>query len=132
MCDVRIKLWWWYCKSIASLDAGRIYQLEFDFNRESLSGIDFNIINPSGSRLGTDIVGFQESLVSTALTKWHLPQVYSVYKLQYTFFDDNGSDGSQGSIDNFYLFSTEADSTLVNDQYSVNAGTGPFQQLIYK
>ena len=35
----------------ASLDAGRIYQLEFDFNRESLSGIDFNIINPSGSRL---------------------------------------------------------------------------------
>ena len=26
-----------------------------------------------------------------------------VHKLQYTFFDDNGSDGSQGSIDNFYF-----------------------------
>ena len=109
----------------ASLDASRVYQLEFDFNRESLSGIDFNIINPSGSRLGTDIVGFQESLVSTATYKMAFTaSMPGVYKLQYTFFDDNGADGSQGSIDNFYLFSTEEESVLVNDQYSVNAGTG--------
>ena len=33
----------------SSLDAGSIYQLQFDFNRGSLSGIDFNVINPSGS-----------------------------------------------------------------------------------
>lgn len=109
----------------ASLDAGRVYRVEFDFNRESLSGVDFNVINPSGSLLGTDIVGFQESLVATANYKMAFTaSMPGVYKLQYTFFDDNGSDGSQGSIDNFYLFSSETDATLVNDQYNVNAGTG--------
>ena len=48
----------------ASLDVGQIYNIEFDFNRETLSGVDFNVVNPSGSLLSADIVGFQESLIS--------------------------------------------------------------------
>ena len=79
----------------SSLEAGSIYQLQFDFNRGSLSGVDFNVINPSGSLLNNDIVGFQESLTSTATYKMAFTaSMPGVHKLQYTFFDDNGADGS--------------------------------------
>ena len=70
----------------SSLEAGSIYQLQFDFNRGSLSGVDFNVINPSGSLLNNDIVGFQESLTSTATYKMAFTaSMPGVHKLQYTF-----------------------------------------------
>ena len=107
----------------SSLEAGSVYQLQFDFNRGSLSGVDFNVINPSGSLLNNDIVGFQESLTSTATYKMAFTaSMPGVHKLQYTFFDDNGADGSAGSIDNFLLFRTVDESVLVFDQFSVVTG----------
>ncbi len=109
----------------SSLASGSIYNIEFDFNRETLSGVDFNVIDPSGSLLNGDIVGFQESLTATATYKMAFTaSMPGVHKLQFTYFDNNGTDGSQGSIDNFYFFTTEIDSMLVNDQYSVNLGSG--------
>ena len=88
----------------SSLASGSIYNIEFDFNRETLSGVDFNVIDPSGSLLNGDIVGFQESLTATATYKMAFTaSMPGVHKLQFTYFDNNGTDGSQGSIDNFYF-----------------------------
>ena len=110
----------------ASLDVGQIYNIEFDFNRESLSGVDFNVINPSGSLLNSEIDGFQESLISTATYKMAFTaSMPGVHKLQFTYFDNNGADGSAGSIDNFLFFKKEPANTLVFDQFSVNVNTLP-------
>ncbi len=115
----------------ASLDAGQIYKVEFDFNRESLSGVDFNVVNPSGDLLNNEIAGFQESLISTATYKMAFTASASgLHKLQFSFFDQNGSDGSAGSIDNFLFFKDEPSSTLVNDQFSVNVSGLPSTYFI--
>lgn len=115
----------------ASLDVGQIYNIEFDFNRETLSGVDFNVVNPSGSLLSADIVGFQESLISTATYKMAFTaSMPGVHKLQYTFFDNSGEDGSAGSIDNFLFFKKEDNSSLVFDQFSVNVSGIPSTYII--
>ena len=86
----------------SSLDSGSVYHIQFDFNRESLSGVDFNVINPSGSLLNNDIVGFQESLTSTATYKMAFTaSMPGVHKLQFTYFDNDGSNGSEGNMITF-------------------------------
>ena len=110
----------------ASLDVGSIYKVEFDFNRETLSGVDFNVINPAGDLLNNDITGFQESLTSTATYKMAFTASASgLHKLQFSYFDNNGDDGSAGSIDNFLFFKHEDQTSLVFDQFSVNVNGLP-------
>ena len=115
----------------ASLESGSIYNIDFDFNRGTLSGVEFNVIDPSGYELNDTITGFQESLVSTATYNMSFTASLSgVYKLQFTFFDNNGSDGSNGSIDNFYLYTKVSATTLVLDQFSSNLSTLPTTYVI--
>ena len=84
------------------------------------------MINPSGSLLNSEIDGFQESLISTATYKMAFTaSMPGVHKLQFTYFDNNGADGSAGSIDNFLFFKKEPANTLVFDQFSVNVNTLP-------
>lgn len=110
----------------ASLDSGSIYKLEFDFNRGTLSGVDFEVIDPTETLLNEDIVGYQESLVSTATYKMAFTASNSGnHNIQFTYFDDNGSDGSNGNIDNFYLYTTTLEEVLVFDQFSSNVTTLP-------
>ena len=115
----------------SSLDSGSVYNIKFDFNRESLSGVDFNVIDPSGSVLNSDIVGFQESLVSTATYEMAFTaSMPGVHKLQFTYFDNDGSDGSEGNIDNFYLYTTTGPNVLVFDQFASNLTTFPSTYFI--
>ena len=91
----------------ASLEDAKIYNIHFDFNRDTLSGVDFNVIDPSGSRLNDEIVGYKESISATGTYKLGFTSsMAGQYKIQYTFFDTNGADGSSGNIDNFLLFAT--------------------------
>lgn len=115
----------------ASLESGSIYKIDFDFNRESLSGVEFNVIDVNGYRLSDEIINYQESLVST--TTYNMAFTASdtgVYKLQFTFFDNNGDNGSRGSIDNFYLYSKNPTSVLVYDQFSSNLTTLPNSYIL--
>ena len=115
----------------ASLDAGSIYHIDFDFNRGSLSGVDFNVIDPNGYSLNDEILNFQESLSSTATYKMSFTaSVSGIHKLQFAFFDNNGANGSNGSIDNFYLYKTVGSSVLFYDQFSSNLTTLPTTYVI--
>ena len=115
----------------SSLDSGSVYNIQFDFNRESLSGVDFNVINPSGSLLNNDIVGFQESLTSTATYKMAFTaSMPGVHKFQFSYFDNDGSNGSEGNIDNFFFFTTTDPNTLVFDQFASNLTDIPSTYLI--
>ena len=115
----------------ASLESGSVYNIDFDFNRGTLSGVEFNVIDPTGYELDDTISGFQQSLASTTTYNMSFTaSVSGVYKLQFTFFDNNGSDGSQGSIDNFYLYTRVPSSTLIFDQFSSNLSTLPTTYII--
>jgi len=110
----------------ASLEAGSIYKIEFDFNRNTLSGVDFNVLDPNNDLLNDSIVNFEESLVSTGTYNMAFTaSISGVHKLQFTFFDNNGANGSDGSVDNFYLYREVSTSTLVLDQFSSNLTTLP-------
>ena len=110
----------------ASLEDAKIYNIHFDFNRDTLSGVDFNVIDPSGSRLNDEIVGYKESISATGTYKLGFTSsMAGQYKIQYTFFDTNGSDGSSGNIDNFLLFATTPPGTLILDQFTVESDTLP-------
>jgi|TARA_Y100000289_G_scaffold65409_1_gene78925 hypothetical protein len=115
----------------SSLEVGQVYNVEFDFNRETLSGVDFNVVNPSGSLLNNQITNFQESLTSTATYKMAFTaSMPGVHKLQFTYFDNNGADGSAGSIDNFLFFKKAPANQLVLDQFSVNISGLPSTYVI--
>lgn len=106
----------------ASLEDNKVYNVHFDFNRGTLSGVDFNIINPSGSRLNDEISNYRESIVSTGAYKvGFTSSMAGQYKIQYTFFDNNGDDGSAGNIDNFLLFATTDPNVQVFDQFTVDS-----------
>jgi len=115
----------------ASLDSGSIYKIDFDFNRNTLSGVDFNVLDPNNDLLNDSIVNFQQSLTSTATYNMAFTaSVSGVHKLQFTFFDNNGSNGSDGSVDNFYLYRDVGVSTLVLDQFASNLTTLPTTYLL--
>ena len=115
----------------ASLDSGSIYKIDFDFNRNTLSGVDFNVLDPNNDLLNDSIVNFQQSLTSTATYNMAFTaSISGVHKLQFTFFDNNGSNGSDGSVDNFYLYRDVGVSTLVLDQFASNLTTLPTTYLL--
>ena len=105
----------------SSFDSGSTYFIDFDFNKGTLSGVDFDIIDPNGSLLGDAINNYELSLTSEGTYNMSFDaEVTGIYKLQFTFFDNNGSDGSHGSIDNFYVYKEVSESVLVLDQFSSN------------
>ncbi|MDB2399638.1 hypothetical protein N9W01_00070 [bacterium] len=115
----------------ASLESGSIYNIDFDFNKGTLSGVEFNVIDPSGFDLDSAVVGFQETLTTTATYNMAFTaSVSGVYKLQFTFFDNNGNDGSLGTIDNFYLYRKVSETTLVLDQFASNLTSLPSTYLV--
>ena len=43
-----------------------------------------------------------------------------VHKVQFTYFDQNGTDGSAGSLDNFFIYSVISQEVIVLDQFNIN------------
>lgn len=115
----------------ASLEAGSIYNIDFDFNRGTLSGVDFNVVDPDGYLLSDTITNYRESLVSTATYNMSFTASNSgVYKLQFSFFDNNGANGSNGSVDNFYIYKVVPETTLLLDQFSSNLTNLPSTYVV--
>ena len=110
----------------ASLDENAIYNIDFDFVKGTLSGVEFNVTDPNGTYLSEDILNFQESLLNDGTYNMSFTASMSgEYKLQFTYFDNNGSNGSAGSIDNFYLYRYADDNVLAFDQFTSNITTLP-------
>ena len=115
----------------ASLEANEIYYVDFDFNKNSLSGVEFNVISPDGSFLNDSITNFEQSLtLNKTYNMAFTASVSGVYKLQFSFFDNDGSDGSHGSIDNFYLYKNVAENVLFYDQFSSNLTSLPTTYIV--
>ena len=113
----------------ASLDEGKVYTLEFDANRLSLSGIDFRIYKPDGTYYDdSEVVGYVDTLVGHKSYKMLFSGSAAVgandtHKIQFTFFDNNGADGSDGSLDDFYVYSKIEPNVVVLDQFNINGST---------
>lgn len=115
----------------ASLDAGEIYYIDFDFNKNSLSGVEFNVISPDGAFLNNTITNFQESLkINKTYNMAFTASVAGIYKLQFSFFDNDDSDGSNGSIDDFYLYKDVDEDVLFHDQFSSNLTSLPTTYIL--
>lgn len=112
----------------ASLDEGEVYTLSFQANKLTLSGIDFRVYKPDGSYYDdTEVDGYFDTLEGDKLyeMKFSGSAAFNgsdVHKVQFTFFDDNGADGSQGSLDNFYIYSVVEESVIVYDQFNIDGG----------
>tara|TARA_R110000803_G_scaffold59522_5_gene118223 strand:+ start:2372 stop:4462 length:2091 start_codon:yes stop_codon:yes gene_type:complete len=110
----------------ASLDEGNVYTIEFDANLGTLSGIDFRIYKPDGSYYDdTEITNYVDQLVgngsySIQLTGSAADGDNTTHKIQLTYFDNNGADGSAGSIDNFVIFSKVTKDVILHDQFNIN------------
>lgn len=115
----------------ASLESGSVYDVEFDFNRGTLSSVNFNVIDPDGYPMDDLIVNYVESLTSTQTYKMSISCSDSgLHKLQFTYFDNNGTDGSRGSIDNFYIYTKVSPTTLVLDQFGSNLTELPSTYIV--
>ena len=110
----------------ASLEAGEIYTTAFDFNLGTLSGVDFKIYKPDGSYLDdTELTNYVETLTTNGTYTFSFTATEAgIYKSQITFFDNNGANGSAGSIDNFYVYSYVEPSTILFDQFNID-GAAP-------
>ena len=110
----------------ASLDEGEVYTLSFEANQLSLSGIDFRVYKPDGSYYDdSEVTGYFDTMEgnqSYLMTFTGSAAVggSDVHKVQFTFFDNNGADGSNGSLDNFYIYSVVEESVVIFDQFNIN------------
>ena len=113
----------------ASLEEGKVYNLEFDANRLTLSGIDFRVYKPDGSYYDdSEVTGYFDTLVGNRSYKMQFTGSAAVgdndiHKVQFTFFDNNGADGSDGSLDNFYIYTKVDADVVVLDQFNINGNT---------
>lgn len=119
----------------ASLNEGDVYTLSFEANKLTLSGIDFRVYKPDGSYYDdTEVDGYFNTLEGNRLyeMKFSGSAAFNgsdVHKVQFTFFDENGTDGSAGSLDNFYIYSVVEESVIVFDQFNID-GTIPSTYVI--
>ena len=119
----------------ASLDEGDVYTLSFEANKLTLSGIDFRVYKPDGSYYDdTEVDGYFNTLEGNRLyeMKFSGSAAFNgsdVHKVQFTFFDENGVDGSEGSLDNFYIYSVVEESVIAFDQFNID-GTIPSTYVI--
>ena len=119
----------------ASLDEGEVYTLSFEANKLTLSGIDFRVYKPDGSYYDdSEVSGYFDTIEGEqsylmSFTGSAAVGGSDVHKVQFTFFDNNGADGSQGSLDNFYIYSVVEETVVIFDQFNIN-GTLPSTYVI--
>lgn len=106
----------------ASLLGGQEYNIEFEVDPNTLTGIDFRVAY-NGVYL-TNLSNYTQSIsaASTQSVKF-TPTTTGVYETSLTFFDRNGSNGSDGFIDNFYIYGTPPVGTLLWDTYAIPSTT---------
>ena len=108
----------------ASLLGGQEYNIEFEVDPNTLTGIDFRVAH-NGVYL-TNLSNYTQSIsaASTQSVKFTPTTTGSNnYEVSLTFFDRNGSNGSDGFIDNFYIYGTPPAGTLLWDTYAIPSTT---------
>ena len=108
----------------ASLLGGQEYNIEFEVDPNTLTGIDFRVAH-NGVYL-TNLSNYTQSIsaASTQSVKFTPTTTGSNnYEVSLTFFDRNGSNGSDGFIDNFYIYGTPPVGTLLWDTYAIPSTT---------
>ena len=105
----------------ASLQSGSTYYINFEVNPVSLSGIDFRIQRPDGLYFTSNEVVNYTSSIQTASTQSvsFTPNTTGNHNIQFTFFDQNASDGVAGTIDNFFLYKQQDAGVLLNDTFVI-------------
>ena len=102
----------------ASLLGGQEYTMTFEVDPNTLSGVDFRV-GYNGVYL-TDLSNYTQSIVAASTQSvTFTPQTTGTYEVSLTFFDRNGLNGSDGFIDNFYIYGTPTADTLVWDTYAI-------------
>jgi len=102
----------------ASLLGGQEYTMTFEVDPNTLSGVDFRV-GYNGVYL-TDLSNYTQSIVAASTQSvTFTPQTTGTYEVSLTFFDRNGLNGSDGFIDNFYIYGTPPADTLVWDTYAI-------------
>lgn len=102
----------------ASLLGGQEYTITFEINPSTLSGVDFRV-GYNGGYL-TNLTNYTQSITaaSTQSVKF-TPSTSGQYEVSLTYYDRNGSNGSVGYIDNFYIYGTPPSGTLIWDTYAI-------------
>ena len=110
----------------ASLSEGQVYTIAFDSNLGTLSGVDFRIYKPNGSYYDeAEVINYVDTIVGNnsyniIITGSAAQDGDTIHKIQFTFFDQNGENGSAGTIDNFYTYSVVNENVLVFDQFNID------------
>ena len=111
------------------MNEDEVYTLEFDANLSTLSGIDFRLYKPDGTYYDdSEVVDYVDSITGNRSYKMQFSGSaasgsVTTHKFQFTFFDNNGADGSDGSLDNFYVYSKVSADTVFLDQFNINGST---------
>jgi len=110
----------------SSLDEGTVYTIAFDAKQLSLSGIDFRVYKPDGSYYDdSEVSGYFDSLLGSksyemSFTGSAAVNGNKIHKVLFTFFDDNGSNGSDGQLDNFFVYSNVENDVIFLDQFNID------------
>ena len=110
----------------ASLDENEVYTLAFDANLGTLTGIDFRIYKPDGSYYDdSEVTNYTDRLTGNRSYEIKFSGSAAVgdnniHKVQFTYFDQNGEDGSAGSLDNFFIYSVISQEVIVLDQFNID------------
>lgn len=109
----------------ASLESGSTYTTYFEVDPNTLTGIDFRV--GYNNVYLTGLSNYTQSIVaaSTQSVSFTTTQT-GTYEFSFTFFDRDGTNGSDGSIDNFYIYSSPPLGTLVYDTFAINGFTSVY------
>lgn len=107
----------------AYMKLGTTYNIYFEMSVGSLNGVDFRVYEPDGSGNGSTQDGYiyaNNIVVDSTHSIQVSPNSTGIHKLQWTYFDTDGSDGVAGKFDNFYVNKQVSSGSLVQDEYNID------------
>jgi hypothetical protein len=106
----------------ASLSSGSIYYIDFEVDPTNINGIDFRIQRPDNTYYtAAEVSNYTQNLTTAATHSVSFTASNSGnHNIQFTFFDENNSNGVTATIDNFFIYKMVSPGTLVNDTFVVN------------
>jgi len=105
----------------ASLQSGSTYYINFEINPNTIEAIDFRIQRPNGLYFTSNEVTNYTSSIRTASTQSvsFTPNTTGNHNIQFTFFDQDASNGVTAIIDNFFLYKQQEAGVLLNDTFVI-------------
>ena len=107
----------------AYMKLGTTYNIYFEMNVGSLNGVDFRVYEPDGSGNASTQDGYiyaNNIIVDSTQSLQVSPNSTGVHKLQWTYFDTDGTDGVSGRFDNFYVNKQVSSGSLIQDEYNID------------